>query len=63
VADYTNKDQLPIHELRQLKRFFEEYKALEHKQVVVEDLLGPADAIRIITEALELYRKLRRGEL
>ena len=46
-----------------LKRFFEEYKALEHKQVIVEDLLGPADAIRIITEALELYRKLRRGEL
>ena len=63
VADYTDKSQLPTHELRQLKRFFEEYKALEHKQVVVEDLLGPADAIRIITEALELYRKLRRGEL
>jgi len=63
VADYTDKAQLPIHELRQLKRFFEEYKALEHKTVVVEDMLGPADAIRIITEALELYRKLRRGEL
>jgi len=63
VADYTDKSQLPSHELRQLKRFFEEYKALEHKTVVVEDLLGPADAIRIITEALELYRKLRRGEL
>jgi inorganic pyrophosphatase len=63
VADYTDKSQLPTHELRQLKRFFEEYKALEHKQVVVEEMLGPADAIRIITEALELYRKLRRGEL
>ena len=49
--------------MRELKRFFQDYKALEHKQVVVEDLLGPADAIRIITEALELYRKLRRGEL
>ena len=63
VADYTDKAQLPTHELRQLQRFFEEYKALEHKQVVVEDLLGPADAVRIITEALELYRRLRRGEL
>src|SRR6187431_3075628 len=62
-ADYTDKAQLPTHELRQLKRFFEEYKALEHKTVVVEDLLGPADAVRIITEALELYRRLRRGEL
>ena len=63
VADYTDKSQLPAHEVHQLKRFFEEYKALEHKTVVVEDMLGPADAIRIITEALELYRKLRRGEL
>jgi inorganic pyrophosphatase len=62
-ADYTDKDQLPAHVLRQVRRFFEDYKALEHKQVIVEDLLGPAEALRIIREALELYRKLRRGEL
>ena len=62
-ADYTDKDQLPAHVLRQLRRFFEDYKVLEHKQVNVEDLHGPAEAIRIIREALELYRRLRRGEL
>jgi inorganic pyrophosphatase len=62
-ADYSNKDQLPHHVLRQVRRFFEDYKALEQKQVVVEDLLGPADALAIIADALELYRKLRRGEL
>jgi len=62
-ADYSDKDQLPVHVLRQLRRFFEDYKALEHKQVVVEDLHGPAEAIAIIREALELYRKLRRGEV
>jgi inorganic pyrophosphatase len=62
-ADYTDKDQLPAHVLRQVRRFFEDYKVLEHKQVVVEDLLGPPEAFRIIREALELYRKLRRGEL
>jgi inorganic pyrophosphatase len=62
-ADYTDKDQLPTHVLRQVRRFFEDYKVLEHKQVVVEDLLGPTEAFRIIREALELYRKLRRGEL
>ena len=33
------------------------------KQVLIEDLLGPEEALGIITEALELYRKLRRGEL
>ena len=57
------KAQLPGHVLRQVRRFFEDYKVLEHKQVVVEDLLGPQDAVRIIRDALELYRQLRRGDL
>ena len=59
----TDKSQLPTHVLREIRRFFEDYKTLENKQVIVEDLLGPSDAIRIIHEALELYRQLRRGEL
>jgi inorganic pyrophosphatase len=62
-ADYTDHSQLPAHVLRQLRRFFEDYKVLEQKQVVVEDLIGPAQALDVIREALELYRKLRRGEL
>jgi inorganic pyrophosphatase len=62
-ADYTDKDQLPAHVLRQIQRFFQDYKVLEQKKVVIDDLLGPAEAISIIREALELYRKLRRGEL
>ena len=62
-AEYTDKGQLPTHVLRQLRRFFEDYKALEHKQVVVDELQGPPDAVRIIGDALELYRRLRRGEL
>jgi inorganic pyrophosphatase len=62
-ADYTDKAQLPTHLMRELKRFFEDYKALEHKQVVVEDMLGADEAITIIRDALELYRRLRRGEL
>ena len=62
-AGYTDKSQLPGHMLLEIRRFFEDYKVLEHKQVVVEDLLGVPDAVRIIREALDLYRQLRRGEL
>ena len=62
-SDYTDQAQLPAHMLRQVKRFFEDYKVLEHKQVMIDDMLGPDEALAIIREALELYRKLRRGEL
>jgi inorganic pyrophosphatase len=62
-ADYTDKSQLPQHLLRELRRFFMDYKALENKEVVVEELLGPREAVTVIHEALALYRKLRRGEI
>jgi inorganic pyrophosphatase len=63
VAHFVDKAELPSHVLLELQRFFQDYKALERKQVVVDDLLGPEDAVKIIRDALELYRRLRRGEL
>ena len=62
-ADYIESTQLPSHRLREIQRFFQDYKVLEHKEVVIEDILGARDAHRIIREALDLYRQLRRGEL
>ena len=62
-SDYTDKGQLPNHVLREMQRFFEDYKRLEHKEVVVEDMFGPTEALRIIHEALDLYRRYRRGEV
>jgi inorganic pyrophosphatase len=56
-ADYTDHRQLPPHILRQVRQFFEDYKVLEEKQVVVEELLGPMEALATIRDALELYRK------
>ena len=53
-ADYTDKAQLPPHCCASYSRFFQDYKVLEHKQVLVDDLLGPEDALAIIREALEL---------
>jgi inorganic pyrophosphatase len=60
---YTHHDQLPEYLVREIKRFFQDYKVLEHKQVEVEDFMGPPEACRIIREALDMYRQLRRGEL
>jgi len=62
-SEYRDKTQLPSHVVRQVRRFFEDYKVLEHKQVIIEDLLGPDDAIKIIADALQMYKQLRRGQL
>jgi inorganic pyrophosphatase len=62
-AEYTDKAQIPGHTLREIRRFFEDYKILEHKQVVIENFMGSADAFRIVADALDMYRRLRRGEI
>ena len=56
-SHYNSISELPPHRLAELKRFFEDYKALEHKKVVVEEFLGPDQAILSITAAIELYKK------
>jgi inorganic pyrophosphatase len=63
VNDYSSHTQLPAHVGREIKRFFQDYKVLENKMVEVEDILGPEDALAVIRESLDLYRKLRRGEV
>lgn len=62
-SEYTEVSQLPGHIMREVRRFFEDYKTLENKTVVIDDLLGAAEALRLIRESLNLYKKLRRGEL
>jgi inorganic pyrophosphatase len=56
-APYQNLSQLPPHRLAEVKRFFEDYKVLEHKVVVVEEFLGQDEAIKIILEAMACYDK------
>ena len=58
----TDKAQLPAHLLVELRRFFMDYKALEHKQVVIEDLLGPGDAVRLFASARTLSEAASRRD-
>jgi inorganic pyrophosphatase len=62
-SGYTQHTELPGYLLREIRRFFEDYKALEHKQVVVDDLMGQEEALRVLRDSLAMYRKLRRGEV
>lgn len=55
-SDYRDIRELPEHRLRELKRFFEDYKKLEDKEVLVQDFLGPEDARQIVTRSIERYR-------
>jgi inorganic pyrophosphatase len=56
VAEYTHIRELQPHQLRELKRFFEDYKTLENKQVTVEDFEGPFEANKVIRAGIEGYR-------
>ncbi len=62
---YRHIDELAPHRLRELQRFFLDYKALESKGVEVDKPLGPDDALAILHEAVALYArdrdKLRRS--
>lgn len=54
-AHYESISELPPHRMEEVKRFFEDYKALENKKVIVEEFLGPTHAIKSLEAAMELY--------
>src|SRR2546428_6433653 len=56
-AHYQDIAELPPHRLRELERFFLDYKVLEEKTVEVERFRGPAEAERVIRDASRLYAR------
>jgi inorganic pyrophosphatase len=58
-AHYESIRELPPHRLTEVSRFFQDYKVLEQKTVVVEEFLDREDAIGVIVDAIELYRRQR----
>jgi len=57
---YSDISQLPPHVLREMRHFFEIYKALEQaKAPVVEDFQGRIDAHAVIRQSIKAYERFR----
>lgn len=58
-SEYLEARDLPGHRLLVLKRFFQDYKQLEGKQVHVEEIRPAYAAISVIEQSLTRYQKYR----
>ena len=55
-VNHVNRvEELPVYFLKVLKNYFEQYKVLENKEVVIDDFQTREEAYQIIEEAVKLY--------
>jgi inorganic pyrophosphatase len=57
---FQEAGELPPHRLAMLRRFFQDYKTLEGKEVEVDDFQPAAAALPVIEQALDRYSRHRR---
>lgn len=60
VNHYNNIEELPKHFFDELRHFFEEYKKLENKMVVVEEFGDKAMALKVVQDAIDFYKETFR---
>ena len=61
-VNYINDlPELPPHTMKEIVKFFQDYKALEEKKVTIEHLLGVRYAHKVIQESIDLYDKKFRN--
>ncbi len=58
-ADYADVSEMPAHRMRELKRFFEDYKGLERKKVLVSEPQGRREGLQVLRDAMRLYHQER----
>jgi inorganic pyrophosphatase len=56
-AEIFNISQLPKYQRDELKKFFEEYKTLENKEVKVSDFINHDEACEVVREAMKFYER------
>ncbi|XP_057778952.1 soluble inorganic pyrophosphatase 4-like isoform X1 [Salvia miltiorrhiza] len=52
---YTDISELPPHRLAEIRRFFEDYKKNENKDVAVDDFLPATKAYEAVQSSMDLY--------
>jgi inorganic pyrophosphatase len=57
---YREASEMPPHRLIMLRRFFQDYKQLEGKEVEVDEIRPAGEAYPIINDALSHYSEQRR---
>jgi inorganic pyrophosphatase len=63
VSHINDISELPAHFISEMRSFFEDYKKLENKTVVVEDFLNKEIAIQILQDSFKLYQEKRSAGL
>lgn len=54
---YKSIDELPTHIYEEMKHFFSVYKTLEGKKTLVDECMGKEDAVRIVADSIDSYKK------
>lgn len=57
-AHYREATELPPHRMKELRRFFLDYKTLENKQVEIDSIKGRKEAEEVIEQSMEYYNRL-----
>jgi inorganic pyrophosphatase len=57
VGHYQKMEDLPNHFLLELRNFFEQYKVLENKKVVIDNFQDRDTAFSVINDAIAFYKE------
>jgi inorganic pyrophosphatase len=60
VSHIQDVKDLPQHLRAELKHFFESYKQLENKKVIVDEFLSKEKAEAILQDSIKLYNETYR---